>query len=171
MREGDARRRELTDMADKQVLRDVTPEVITAARELLAGARYGALATLAPADGWPAATRVGLAVHEGMPLILISALAAHTAALRADARCSLLIGEVPDKGDPLAFARATLKCRAVELARNEEVRTAYLRAQPKAELYVDLPDFAFMRLEVESVSYNAGFGRAYAFGRDELRGD
>ena len=158
-------------MAERQVLRDVTPEVIAEVRGMIAAARYGALATLAPADGWPVATRVGLAVHEGMPLILISGLAAHTAALRADPRCSLLLGEVPDKGDPLAFARVTLRCRAVEIERSEAVRTAYLRAQPKAELYVDLTDFTFMRLEVESASYNAGFGRAYAIAWDELRGD
>ena len=159
-------------MTDRgSVLREVTPEVIAEVQAMIAAARYGALATIAPTDGWPVATRVGLAVHEGMPLILISALAAHTAALRADARCSLLLGEVPDKGDPLAFARATLKCRAMELARNEAVRAAYLRAQPKAEPYVDLPDFTFMRLAVESVSYNAGFGRAYVIGGEELRGD
>jgi putative heme iron utilization protein len=50
----------------------------------------------------------------------------------------------------------------------EALRAAYLAAQPKAGLYVDLPDFAFMRLAVESVSYNGGFGRAYAIGWDEL---
>jgi putative heme iron utilization protein len=152
------------------VLRDVTPEVVAEVRAMIGTARYGALATLAPNDGWPVATRVGLAVHEGSPLILISALAAHTAALRADPRCSLLIGEVPDKGDPLAFARVTLKCRAVEVARGDAVRAAYLQAQPKAELYLDLPDFTFMRLLVESASYNAGFGRAYAIGGEALRG-
>jgi putative heme iron utilization protein len=143
--------------------------VIAEVRALIGSARYGALASLGPADGWPVATRVGLAVHEGAPLILISALAAHTAALRADPRCSLLIGDVPDKGDPLAFARVTLKCRAVEIERSEALRAVYLRAQPKAELYVDLPDFAFMRLEVESASYNAGFGRAYVLTGDDLR--
>jgi putative heme iron utilization protein len=156
-------------MAERQVLREVTPEVIAEVRAMIAAARYGALANLSPADGWPVATRVGLALHEGIPLILISALAAHTAALRADPRCSLLIGEVPNKGDPLAFARVTLRCRAVEIARSEAVRTAYLGAQPKAELYIDLPDFAFMRLEIESASYNAGFGRAYAISADDLR--
>jgi len=152
------------------VLRDVTPEIVAEVRAMIAAARYGALATRSPVDGWPVATRVGLAVHEGSPLILISALAAHTAALRADPRCSLLIGEVPDKGDPLAFARVTLKCRAVEVACGDAVRAAYLQAQPKAELYVDLPDFTFMRLVVESASYNAGFGRAYALGGEALRG-
>ena len=61
---------------------------------MIAGARYGALATLAPDGGWPVATRVWLAGFEGEPLILVSALAAHTGAQRADPRCSLLIGDV-----------------------------------------------------------------------------
>jgi hypothetical protein len=98
------------------------------------------------------------------PLILVSALAAHTAALKAESRCSLLVGEV-GKGDPLAHARVTIKARAREIGRADvaygRARELYLAAQPKAQLYVDLPDFTFMALEPMSVSYVAGFGRAY----------
>ena len=158
----------------KTVLRDTTPEVVAEIRALIAGARHGALATLAPADGWPQATRVGLASFEGAPLILISALAVHTAALRADPRCALLIGEV-GKGDPLAHRRASLTCRAVEIARADPrtpaARAAYLAAQPKAQLYVDLPDFTFMSLEIVRISYNAGFGKAFALSGDDLRNE
>ena len=155
-------------------LGQVTPDIIAEVRSLIAAARYGALATLAPADGWPQATRVGLASFEGKPLILISALAAHTAALRADPRCALLIGEV-GKGDPLAHPRASLTCRAVEIPRTDSrsaaARTAYLAAQPKAQLYADLPDFAFMHLAIARVSYNAGFGKAFALSGDDLRNE
>jgi putative heme iron utilization protein len=116
---------------------------------------------------------VGLAVFESEPLILVSALAAHTSALRTDPRCSLLIGEV-GKGDALAHARVTLKCRAEEIAReardHASVRDAYLAANPKAALYADLGDFAFMRLRIESASFNGGFGKAYALGREDLIG-
>jgi len=150
---------------DKQVLRETTPEVIAEARQLLDGATHGALGTIAPADGWPQVTRVGLAMFEGRPLLLISGLAAHTAALRADARCTLMVGEA-GKGDPLAHPRLMIRARAVEILRSDvrhaAARAAYLAAQPKAQLYVDLPDFAFMQLVPESISYNAGFGRAYA---------
>ena len=147
------------------VLRELTPEVIAEAAALLAAAEHGALATLAPADGWPQATRVGLAlVGRFTPLILVSALAAHTGALRADPRCSLLVGE-PGKGDPLAHPRLMLKCRAEEISRDgagyAPAGAAYLAAQPKAQLYVDLPDFAFMALRPVSATYNAGFGRAF----------
>ena len=160
--------------ATPSVLGQVTPDIIADVRALIAAARYGALATLAPADGWPQATRVGLASFEGQPLILISALAAHTAALRADPRCALLIGEV-GKGDPLAHSRASLTCRAVEIPRADPraaaARAAYLSAQPKAQLYVDLPDFTFMLLQVMRLSYNAGFGKAFALSGDDLQNE
>jgi putative heme iron utilization protein len=158
-------------MAEKQVLREVTPEVVAEAREMIGAARYGALATIGPEDGWPVATRVGLALFEGEPLILVSALAAHTGALRADPRCSLLIGEV-GKGDALAHPRVTLKSRAEEIEREAPerlaAREAYLAANPKAALYADLRDFAFMRLRIEGASFNGGFGKAYALSREEL---
>ena len=158
-------------MAETGVLREVTAEVIAQVRAMIAAARFGALATLAPEDGWPVATRVGLATSGGEPLVLVSALAAHTAALRADPRCSLLIGDV-GKGDALAHPRVTLKCRAEEIARDAAehaaARSAYLAANPKAALYADLGDFAFMRLSIESASFNGGFGKAYALTRSEL---
>lgn len=157
----------------RNVLRPTTPEIVAEVRALIASARSGALATIAPEDGWPVATRVGLATLDGVPLILVSALAAHTGALRADPRCSLLIGEA-GKGDPLAHPRVTLKCRAREIGREGpdagRARAAYLAAQPKAQLYADLPDFTFMALDVLSGSYNAGFGRAYAIDGELLRG-
>ena len=158
-------------MADRRGLRAVTPEVVAEVRALLADARWGTIASLDPEDGWPIATRVGLAMFEGDPLIVVSALAAHTGALRADPRCSLLVGE-PGKGDPLAHPRVTLKCRAEEIAGETaelvSARAAYLEANPKAQLYVDLPDFAFMQLRIVEASYNAGFGKAYVISGDSL---
>jgi putative heme iron utilization protein len=146
--------------------RPVDEEARTLARQLLRSARYGALATLDPASGHPLASRVALATDvDGTPLILISALSAHTGALRADPRCSLLCGE-PGRGDPLAHPRITLVARARRIDRADEaahnsVRRRYLARQPKAKLYADFGDFAFWRLEVERASLNGGFGRAY----------
>jgi putative heme iron utilization protein len=163
----------MTEDKPREVLRELTPEALAAARGILGKADHGALATLAPADGWPIVTRVGLALLDGhRPLIAVSALAAHTGALRADPRCALLVGEV-GKGDPLAHPRLTIRCRAEEItdpARRAAARETYLAAHPKAVLYVDLPDFAFMVLDPQSVSYNAGFGRAYAIEGAEFRG-
>jgi len=158
----------------KSVLREVSPEVVAEVRHLIAGARHGALATVSHEDGHPVATRVGIAtLADGTPIILVSGLSAHTPALLADPRCSLLIGE-PGKGDPLAHPRITIKCEAQRLERDSpahnQARAAYLAAHPKASLYVDLGDFRFFALKPLSASYNGGFGRAYALDGGEIAG-
>mgnify|MGYP001036198503 CR=1 FL=1 len=147
---------------------------IRLARSLLRTARSGALATRAP-DGAPQATRVGVTTDaDGTPVILVSGLAAHTPALHADPRCALLLGQ-PGKGDPLAHPRLSLTCRAsfLEPGTPEKNRVAarYLGHQEYAKLYATLPDFRYVRLEFEEASLNAGFGRAYALGTQELRPD
>jgi putative heme iron utilization protein len=145
-----------------------TPEALVKARALLADTGHAALASLELPDGQPLATRVIYALlPDGAPFILVSGLSPHSAALRADPRCSLLVGTV-GKGDPLAHARVTLRCRAEELPRSPELRATFLAAHPKAELYIDLPDFAYFRLVPETVGYIAAFGRAYRFSGAEL---
>lgn len=149
-----------------KVLRETTSEVIAQARGIIGAARFAALACLEPDTGHPLASRIGLAtLEDGTPLTFISALAAHTGALLRDPRCSLLVGE-PGKGDPLAYARLTLTCAADFLAPDSPdaatARERYLAAQPKAALYIDLPDFRFVRFAIERASFNAGFGKAYA---------
>jgi heme iron utilization protein len=156
----------------KEVLRPVDDDAIRLARTLLRASRHGALATLSPVDGAPLASRVAMASDcDGAPLILVSALSAHTAALRADARCSLLVGE-PGKGDPLAHSRMTISARAVELDRKspqgKDARRRYLAALPKAALYADFADFSFFRLEPAGASLNGGFARAYDLAREHL---
>ena len=159
---------------DRIVLREVTPEVIAAAKALMRGADHAALATLEPDTGQPLASRVGLAtLDDGTPLIIASHLAAHSGALDADPRCSLLIGTV-GKGEPLTHPRIMLVCRAEVIAAGSEAAAAarlrYLATHPKAAIYVDLPDFRFFRLAIERASYNAGFGRAYTLEGEMLVG-
>lgn len=147
----------------RSVLQETTPTAITEAKALLRGANHGALAAIEPGSGDPLVSRVGLAtLADGAPLIVISALAAHSAALAADPRCALLVGDA-GKGEPLAHPRLSLKCRAVVIPREAagEARERYLAAHSKAGIYVDLPDFRFWRLVPLSASFNAGFGRAY----------
>jgi len=145
------------------------------ARDLLRRARHGALATLDPADGTPLATRTGVAPDmDGAPVFLTSTLSAHTQALLGDARCSILLGE-PGKGDPLAHPRITVSGRARRIAGDdparERLKRRYLARHPKAELYVDFPDFSFWRLEVARASLNGGFGRAYAMAPGDVLSD
>lgn len=160
-------------MNDKpDVLRETDAQAIRLARTLLRSACYGALAVLDPASGAPLASRVAVATdHDGAPLILVSALSAHTGALEADGRCSLLLGE-PGKGDPLAHPRISINCVAEKVtrddARHERVEWRFLGRNPKSKLYSGFPDFSFFRLEPQGASLNGGFGKAYALTRADL---
>lgn len=102
----------------------------------------------------------------GLPLMLISALSMHAKALRANPLLSLLLGDVIARGDPLTQPRLTLQGRARFLlppeAEHQGLRQRWLAHQPKALIYVDLPDFSFVVTEVSEIFLNGGFGRAYA---------
>lgn len=157
---------------EKSVLQHVDSDAIRLARTLLRTSRHGALAVLDTKTGAPAVSRVGVATDmDGSPILLISRLAPHTAALLADGRCALLLGD-PGKGDPLAHARISIEALATEIDRDTpdhaRLRTRYLSHQPKAKLYVDLGDFRFFRLEPQSASLNGGFGKAYALTPEHL---
>lgn len=147
-------------------------EAVRLAKTLLRTARFGALATLDPVDGAPLATRVAVATDmDGAPVILVSALSAHTQAIEADPHCALLVGE-PGKGDPLAHPRLTVKAQARKLERGSNAHShaerRYLNRHPKAKLYAGFSDFALFRLEPESALLNGGFARAYRMSRRDL---
>lgn len=149
----------------RSLLQPVDDEVRALARRLLRASRHGALAVIGP-SGHPAASRVLVATdHGGNPVILVSDLSAHAAALAADPRCSLLVGE-PGKGDPLAHPRLSLSAHAAAIPADaperQTLRERFLARHPKAALYADFADFRFMRLEPVNAALNGGFGRAYA---------
>jgi putative heme iron utilization protein len=156
----------------KDVLRETDAEAIRLAKTLIRTARHATIATLEPGSGRPLATRVGVSTDiDGTPVIFVSALSAHTPALRNDPRCSLLFGE-PGRGDPLAHARISVHAdaREIENGSDEHKRISwrYLTHQPKAQLYAALPDFRYFRLEPVGASLNAGFGRAYALTAEQV---
>jgi putative heme iron utilization protein len=156
----------------KDVIRETDAAAIRLAKTLLRTARFGAIAVIEPGTGAPFASRVGVATDlDGTPLILVSGLSAHTSALLADPRCSLLVGE-PGKGDALAHPRISLACRARRLERGTSghgrCERRYLNRNPKARLYAGLGDFSFFRLELERASLNGGFGKAYLLDRTDL---
>jgi putative heme iron utilization protein len=157
---------------EKSVLQQVDAEAIRLARTLLRTSRAGALAVLNANGGSPAVSRVGVSTDiDGTPIILISRLSPHTAALLKDGRCALLLGDA-GKGDPLAHPRISIEANAVEVDRESpehaRLRARYLNHQPKAKLYADLGDFRFFRLEPIAASLNGGFGRAYAMTAQHL---
>lgn len=153
-------------MNDKpQVIRDTDEDARRQARILLRGARFAAIGVIDPETGFPIVSRVLLGMDsDGAAVILVSALSAHTTALLADPRASLLTGE-PGKGDPLAHPRLTLQCTAESVERDSathaRLRSRFLARHPKSQLYIDFPDFRFFRLRPERASLNGGFGRAY----------
>jgi putative heme iron utilization protein len=128
------------------------------AKRLLRMARTGALATL-DASG-PLTTLIGVASDwDGAPLFLMSELARHTKNLAANPHASLLLASEGGRGDPLNQPRITLN-GVVRPRAGEDGRERYLRRNPKAKLYANFADFSVRRLDVETVHFNGGFGRA-----------
>lgn len=125
-------------------------------------------ASLAYADaetGAPAISRIAFGLcPEGRPMTLISGLAPHFAGLEADPRCAVMVGEPGPKGDPLTHPRLMIRASARFVAPDDPARPAlrahWLKGHPKAALYVDFADFAFVRFMPESALLNGGFARA-----------
>lgn len=132
------------------------------ARQMLDAARDAVLAVL-DRDGWPQTSRIGVQIGaDGMPLALLSGLALHSKALMRDPRAALLIDAPAGRGAALARARLSLQVRAVAVAGDDAaLRAAWRANDPKAAVYLGLPDFRFWRLHVQSGLLNAGFGRAH----------
>lgn len=155
-----------------RTLRDTDDEARRLARRLLRASRHAAIAVLEPETGFPFCSRVLTGTDaDGVPVILVSALATHSAALRSDPRASLMFGQA-GKGDPLAHARMTVRCHAAEVERgspeHRRIRRRFIARHPKSALYVDFGDFAFFRMEPETALLNGGFGKAYALDHDDL---
>jgi heme iron utilization protein len=139
-----------------------TPTHGERARTLAASIPTGTLCTIAtdPA-GAPYGSLVTFAMDGPSPVFFISELAEHTKNLHVDARASLLVAE-SGEGDPLAKGRVTLLGHARVLCDGSErdsAKDAYLSIHPNAAYYIDYSDFAFWRLDVESVRYIGGYGR------------
>lgn len=136
------------------------------AARLLAESRHAALAYTDPATGTPGISRIAFGLApDGCPLTLVSGLARHSGALTANPDAALMVGEPGEKGDPLTHPRLMLQVRATPVARDSldhaALREVWLRDHPKAKLYIDFPDFAFVRLMPQSALLNGGFAQAY----------
>lgn len=155
----------------RDILQPTDDEARALARRLIEAARFAALAVTL--DGAPFVSRVALGVApDGVPVTLVSGLALHTRALRADPRACLLIGEPGEKGDPLTHPRLSLMAEARFVdrpsAEHDALRDHWLAGHPKSTLYVDLSDFRFVRFEATGASLNGGFGRAFGLTAGDL---
>ena len=138
------------------------------AQEILAAMRHAVLAVNDPGTGHPHLSRIAVqADRDGVPVALLSGIAAHSRALAADPRAGLLIAPPGSgKGDPLTQPRLSLQVTATALpepaASDAARRARWLTAHPRAQVFIDLPDFRFWRLAPLSGILNAGFGAAFS---------
>ena len=154
-------------------IRATDDDARTLARTLIGEARFGALAVLDPDNKTPLVSRVAVVPGpDGLPLLLVSDLSAHTRALKADPACSLLLGEPEEKGDPLTHPRISIQGRARFIrhgdAGHADLAQHYLTIQPKAKLYIGFADFSLMRLEITGAHLNGGFGKAFVLTATDL---
>lgn len=134
-------------------------------RQLLA-LGHAALAWEDPDTGTPGISRIAFARDpEAGLLTLVSGLAPHFRALRDRPDCALMLGEVGEKGDPMTHPRLMIRAQARFVAPDDParpgIRDRWLKRNPKATIYIDLPDFAFVRLSPTSALLNGGFARAF----------
>lgn len=144
------------------------------ARDMLASARHAALAWTDADTATPGISRIAFGLApDGLPVTLVSGLAPHTAALRAHPAAAVMLGEPGDRGDPLTHPRLMIRVTAGVVDRADPghaaLRARWLAEHPKSKLYVDFPDFAFVRLAPVSALLNAGFARAFRFTPEDLR--
>lgn len=154
-----------SDPVRRDPVRPADAEALALARSLLA-LDHAALAWTDPDTGTPGISRIAFARDpEAGMLTLVSGLAPHFRALRDRPDCALMLGEVGGKGDPLTHPRLMIRARAAFVAPDDPGRPAlrdrWLDRNPKARIYIDLPDFAFVRLTPVSALLNGGFARAF----------
>lgn len=134
---------------------------------------HAALAWTDPDTGAPGISRITFAIDpvEG-PLTLISELAPHTRALRESPACAMMVGDVGPKGDPMTHPRLMVRARAEFLSPDApgraELRARWLERNPKATIYIDLPDFYFVKIVPQTALLNGGFARAFRLSSDDL---
>lgn len=149
----------------KQPVAEADDTARALARRLM-GEKHAALA-YTDADG-PGISRIAFGSDVGgCPMTLVSGLAAHTAALRANPSCAVMLGEPAAKGDPLTHPRLMLRAHA-EFVDKESQRDHWLKRHPKAALYIDFTDFVFIRLRPVSALLNGGFGKAWHLTPEDL---
>lgn len=138
------------------------------ASDLMHNSKTAALGVLIPGTGIPQVTRIAVLYLPAFGLCtLISDLSGHSAALRANPMCSLLLGDVPTQGDPLNHPRLTLQASASE-ADKKAHRGAWITARPKAKLYFDFADFRVFRFDITSGHLVGGFGKAFDLTSQDL---
>lgn len=136
-----------------------------ALRSLLESQAVASLATLH--KGEPAVSMVPFALLPGGQgfVIHVSRLATHTQDMLTDPAVGLMVIAVPGPAQsPLALPRVSVRGSArqclPEAAEYGEARAAYLAKLPQSEELFSFADFSLFIIEVRSLRFVAGFGRA-----------
>lgn len=130
-------------------------------RTLLRELDRASLATILPREpaGWPYASLVLVAVdHDLSPILLLSDMAEHTKAIKADGRVSLLFDGTGGLDQPLTGPRVTVLGRAERIT-DDRLKARFLARHPDAALYAGFKDFGFYRLTVDRAHLVGGFGK------------
>lgn len=144
------------------------------ARKLLQSP-HAALSYIDPESGTPGISRIALGLlPDGRSISLVSSLASHSPALRKCPDCAFMVGEPEAKGDPLAHPRLMVRAKASFVTPDDPHRPAFrdhwLAHHPKAKLYIDFADFAFVLLVPVNALLNGGFARAHRLSAQDLLG-
>lgn len=140
----------------------MSAEATKHARLLLLKEYRGVLSTHSHAmPGFPFGSAVPYCLDEaGWPLLLISRIAQHTRNLKADLRCSLLVGERGAE-DVQAAGRLTVLAEARQLESASAIEAAavrYYRYFPESRDYHRAHDFDFWCLQPVRWRFIGGFG-------------
>lgn len=142
----------------------MTPEQAQTLRELLARQPVAALATLH--EGEPAVSMVPCALlPDGRFVIHVSALASHTADMRAHPEVALLITAPLAAGEsPLALPRLSVRGQATPCPAgapgHDDARAAYLARLPESAELFSFGDFSLFVISVLSARFVGGFAQA-----------
>ncbi len=142
----------------------MTEERPHSVRELVRRLDRAALATLLPGSdeeniSWPYASLVLVAVdHDLSPLLLMSDLALHSQAIKADDKVSLLFDGTTGLDQPLTGPRVTLLGRAAPTD-DPRARQRFLARHPDAAMYAGFGDFRFYRVALKRAHLVGGFGK------------
>jgi putative heme iron utilization protein len=107
---------------------------------------------------------------DGAVLMLLSALSAHTAHLRAEPRCALMVSGQAATPNPQTAPRVTIMGTAI-LQEDAALRGLWVRMHPYAAAYADFTDFSLWRLLPREGHYVGGFAMAHRLSAVDLRPD
>jgi len=139
------------------------------ARKLLRGSRAGTLATATGGQPFTALVTPACAADLSI-LLLISSLSEHTAHLRNEPRCALLVAGTPEGTNPQTAPRLTVTGLAAPDP-DPALRQRWLAMHPYGALYADFADFAVWRIRPAAGLFVAGFARATRLRHADLTPD